>query len=160
MNSNETAKQAIVNNEPTGEITIKKEDTDLKNSKRIDGTIHHGDVNIVGAEYTLYADEDIYNRSKTVKYFSKDEEIATFVFDEEGKASIKIISKNTNLKVNGSTLTGLVIGRYYAKETKVPKGYVQDEEKHIYTLSYKDSNTKVISINDVVKIQFKKQNSK
>ena len=151
VNSNETAKQAIVNNEPTGEITIKKEDTDFKNSKRIDGTIHHGDVNIAGAEYTLYADEDIYNKSKTVKYFSKDEEIATFIFDEEGNASIKIISKNANLKVNGSTLTGLALGYYYTKETKVPTGYIQDTEKHIYSLNYKDSNTKVISINDTVK---------
>ena len=151
VNSNETAKQAIINNEPTGEITINKEDSELKNSKRIDATIHHGDVNIAGAEYTLYADEDIYNKSKTVKYFSKDEPIANFTFNEDGKARIKIISKNASLKVNGSTLTGLALGNYYSKETKVPTGYIEDTEKHTYSLNYKDSNTKVISVNATVK---------
>ncbi len=134
------------NTEPLGEITLKKEDKELKNEIRIDGTIHHGDVNIAGAEYTLYADEDIYNKSKTIKYFNKDEEIAKFTFNESGVATIKIINTKTNLKVNKNTLANIPLGNYYAKETKVPEGYMQDTEKHILTLNYKDSKTKTISV--------------
>lgn len=138
------------NTEPYAEITINKEDVELKNEIRVDGTVHHGDVNIAGAVYTLYADEDIYNAGKTKKYFSKDEEIATFTFDEKGNATIKIVSNNTNLKVNGNTLTGLALGKYYAKETTAPKGYILDTEKHNYDLTYKNSATKVITINDTM----------
>ena len=91
------------NDEPFGEITITKEDKELKNATRVDVTIHHGDVNIAGAEYTLYADEDVFNKSKTTKYFTKDEEIAKFTFNESGVATIKITNTKANLKTNGST---------------------------------------------------------
>ena len=144
------------NDEPFGEITITKEDKELKNATRVDGTIHHGDVNIAGAEYTLYADEDIFNKSKTTKYFTKDEEIAKFTFNEKGVATIKITNTKANLKVNGSTLANIPMGKYYAKETKVPTGYLQDTEKHTLTLSYKDSQTKTISVSENVTNQVQK----
>ena len=54
---NQTTTQAIINNEPTGEISLIKTDKDTGNSNRIDGTSHHGDVNLKGTEYTLYAKE-------------------------------------------------------------------------------------------------------
>ncbi|MBR1654542.1 MAG: hypothetical protein IJ690_06355 [Clostridia bacterium] len=138
------------NDEPFGEITIKKEDKELKNATRVDGTIHHGDVNIAGAEYTLYADEDIYNKSKTTRYFTKDEEIAKFTFNESGVVTIKIINTKADLKINGSTLANIPLGNYYTKETKAPKGYILDAEKHTLILSYKDSKTKTISVNENV----------
>ena len=59
---NQTATQAIVNDEPTGEIEITKIDIDTGNQNRVDGTSHHGDASIKGAEYTLYASSDIYNK--------------------------------------------------------------------------------------------------
>ena len=144
------------NDEPFGEITITKEDKELKNATRVDETIHHGDVNIAGAEYTLYADEDIFNKSKTTKYFTKDEEIAKFTFNESGVATIKIINTKANLKANGSTLANIPLGNYYAKETKVPTGYLKDTEKHTLTLSYKDSKTKTISVKGNVTNQVQK----
>lgn len=144
------------NDEPFGEITITKEDKELKNATRVDGTIHHGDVNIAGAEYTLYADEDVFNKGKTTKYFTKDEEIAKFTFNESGVATIKIINTKANLKVNGSTLVNIPLGNYYAKETKVPTGYLKDTEKHTLTLSYKDSKTKTISVKGNVTNQVQK----
>ena len=150
---NETTKQAIVNDEPTGEITLTKTDKNTGNSNRVDGTSHHGDVNLKGTEYTIYAKEDIYNVKKTIKYFSKDEEIAKFTFDEYGKATVIVTNKITpaKLSVEGSTLKGLPMGSFYAKETYVVEGYRQDTQEHTYTLSYKDMNTPVIKIGDTLK---------
>ena len=155
---NQTATQAIVNDEPTGEITIVKTDKDTGNSNRIDGVSHHGDANLNGTEYTLYAKEDIYNVSKTVKYFSKDEEIAKFTFDEYGNATIIITNKTTkaNLSVDGNILKGLPMGMYYSKETHVVEGYTSDEIEHIYTFSYKDMNTPIIKLNEKVENTVKK----
>lgn len=155
---NQTATQAIVNDEPTGEITIVKTDKDTGNSNRIDGVSHHGDANLNGTEYTLYAKEDIYNVNKTVKYFSKDEKIAKFTFDEYGNATIIITNKTTkaNLSVDGNILKGLPIGMYYSKETHVVEGYTSDEIEHIYTFSYKDMNTPIIKLNEKVENTVKK----
>lgn len=155
---NQTATQAIVNDEPTGEITIVKTDKDTGNSNRIDGVSHHGDANLNGTEYTLYAKEDICNVSKTVKYFSKDEEIAKFKFDEYGNATIIITNKTTkaNLSIDGNILKGLPMGMYYSKETHVVEGYTSDEIEHIYTFSYKDMNTPIIKLNEKVENTVKK----
>lgn len=155
---NQAATQAIVNDEPTGEITIVKTDKDTGNSNRIYGVSHHGDANLNGTEYTLYAKEDIYNVSKTVKYFSKDEEIAKFTFDEYGNATIIITNKTTkaNLSVDGNILKGLPMGMYYSKETHVVEGYTSDEIEHIYTFSYKDMNTPIIKLNEKVENTVKK----
>lgn len=150
---NQTTTQAIVNKEPTGEISLIKTDKDTGNSNRVDGTSHHGDVNLKGTEYTLYAKEDIYNVARTVKYFSKNEEIAKFTFNEYGVATVIVTNRNTPavLSVDGNTIKGLPMGSYYAKETHVVEGYMQDTQEHTYTLSYKDMNTPVIKIGDTLK---------
>ncbi len=149
---NETATQAIVDDEPTGEIEITKIDIKTGNQNRVDGTSHHGDASIKGAEYTLYASSDIYNKKGTVKYFSKDEEIAKFTFNEYGVASVKITNTTTpaQISVNGSKLTGLPMGNFYSKETIVPTGYTKDTNTYTYTLSYKDSSTPVIKTSGTV----------
>lgn len=150
---NQTTTQVIINNEPTGEISLIKTDKDTGNSNRVDGTSHHGDVNLKGTEYTLYAKEDIYNVARTIKYFSKNEEIAKFTFDEYGVATVIVTNRNTPavLSVDGNTIKGLPMGSYYAKETHVVEGYMQDNTEHTYTLSYKDMNTPVIKISDTLK---------
>lgn len=149
---NETTTQAIVNDEPTGEITITKTDIKTGNQNRVDGTSHHGDASIKGAEYTLYASSDIYNKKGTIKYFSKDEEIAKFTFNEYGVASIRITNNTTpaQISVNGSTLAGLPIGDFYSKETIVPTGYTKDTNIYTYTLPYKDSSTPVVKTSGTV----------
>lgn len=150
---NQTTTQAIVNKEPTGEISLIKTDKDTGNSNRVDGTSHHGDVNLKGTEYTLYAKEEIYNVARTVKYFSKDEQIAKFTFNEYGNATVIITNKTTpaKLSVDGNTIKGLPMGTYCVKETHVVKGYMQDNTEHTYTLSYQDMNTQVIKTNDTLK---------
>ena len=153
VKNKETAELTFKNIEPTGEITITKTDKETGNSNRVDGTSHHGDATLKGTEYTLYAKEDIYNVSKSVKYFSKDEEIAKFTFDEYGKATINVTNRNTPafLSVDGNTIKGLTMGTYYAKETHVVEGYMQDTEEHTYTISYQDMNTPVIKTSDTLK---------
>ena len=147
--------------EPTGEIGLIKTDKETGNENRVDGTSHHGDAQIKGAVYTLYAKTDILNKAKTIKYFSKDDSIATFTFNEYGVASIKIINNATSaeISVDGDILKGLPMGSYYAKETTVPTGYTQDTNIYDYTLSFKDSKTKVVKeigtvINTVEKAPF------
>ena len=89
----------------------------------------------------------------TIKYFSKDEEIAKFTFNEKGVASVKITNNTTpaQISVKGSKLIGLPMGNFYSKETVVPKGYTKDTNTYTYTLSYKDSNTKIIKTSGIVK---------
>lgn len=141
------------NEEPTGSLSIEKIDADTGNKDRFDGTSHHGDVSIKGAVYTLYATSDIYNKAGAVKYFSKDEEVATFTFNEYGVATIKITNNDTpaEIGIEGTKLVGLPMGSFYAKETVVPNGYTQDTNIYTYNFEYKDNATKVIEINGTVK---------
>ena len=110
----QTATQAIVNSEPTGELSLTKIDIDTGNSKRVDGTVHHGDASIEGAVYKLYADEDIYNVQRTVKYFSKNDEIGTYTFNKNGVATAKITNTSTkaNIEAKGDKIVGLPMGNY------------------------------------------------
>ena len=65
------------NEEPTGKITIVKQDTET-------GSIAQGDSNLEGAEYKVYATEDIYNASKTKKIYSKNDIVATRIIKNDG----------------------------------------------------------------------------
>lgn len=138
----------VENTEPTGNLVIEKTDKETGNQNRADKKSHHGDATLKGTEYTLYAKERITNVAGTIKYFDKDEQIATFTFNEYGVASIKITNNNTHAKisVDGTKLIGLPMGKYYAKETIVPTGYMPDTKVYDYTFSYRDMNTKVIEI--------------
>ncbi len=106
-----------------GTLEITKDDVITKNSARVDGSYKHGDTSIAGAVYTLYASEKITNVAGTVTYFNKGDEIATFTFDKKGIATIKITNTKTtaNLKVNGTKLEGIPMGRLELKETTVPE---------------------------------------
>ena len=143
----------VENDEPTGNLIIEKTDGDTGNKNRIDGKSHHGDATLKGTVYTLYAKEKITNVAGTVTYFEKDEQIATFTFNEYGVASIKITNSSTpaEISVSGNMLKGLPMGKYYAKETVVATGYMQDTNVYDYTFSYKDMNTKTIEIAGTVK---------
>src|SRR5699024_10329650 len=76
--------------------------------------------------------------------------IATFKFNGNGIPTINITTKSETAKltIDKETLKGLPMGNYYAKETNVTEGYLQDEEIHSITFKYKDMNTKVIKLED------------
>lgn len=48
------------------------------------------------------------------------------------------------------------MGSYYAKETKIPKGYFEDTQIHNITFKYKDMNTEVIYLDDTMVNQVQK----
>lgn len=84
------------NTEPTAELDIIKVDSET-------GGIPQGDATFENAIYYLYADEDIYNVAKTVKYYSKGDLVATRAMDSKGKTE---------------KITGIPLGRYKLKEGK------------------------------------------
>ena len=139
----------VENTEPTGELKMIKTDKDTGNAARIDGTSHHGDASLDGAVYTLYAKEDIYNVAKTIKYFSKNDVVGTYTFNQFGKATAKITNDNTKAKlsIENDTIKGLPMGSYYVRETKVPTGYMEDTNIYNYDFKYKDQKTSVIGVN-------------
>lgn len=135
-----------------GSLTLTKIDKETGNKNRITNESHHGDATLNGTEYTLYAENDIYNAKGTLKYFSKDDAVATFTFNNYGTASIRIVNTETRAELNikGNKLTGLPLGNFYAKETRVSEGYTKDENIYHYAFSYKDSTTAEIEIEGTV----------
>lgn len=84
------------NEEPTAELEIIKVDSET-------GSIPQGDASLENALYKLYADEDIYNVAKTVKYYSKGDLVATRTMDSKG---------------NTEKIKDIPLGRYKLKEEK------------------------------------------
>ena len=70
---------------------------------------------LLEAEITIYAAEDII-LGNGIKYYSRHQEVAIV-------SSLESISQL------------LVVGKYYAVETKVPNGYLQDNTKHYFEIS-------------------------
>ncbi len=119
---NQTATQAIVNEEPTGEIKVYK--TDAYNNK------------LKGAEISLYAKEDIKNVAGTITWYKKGDLVAKATTNEQGMV----------------TFTNLHLGHYYVKETNAPEGYLLNAEEFDANLKYKDGTTKEIylDVNNVI----------
>ena len=120
---NETTSKTIINEEPTGSISISKRDTQT-------GSVAQGDAKLENAIYKVYANEDIYNVAKTKKYYSKGDLVAT---------------RTTNNKGEMEDVTGLPLGKYLVKEEKAPIGYMIDKTEYEVNLTYKDQHTKVIT---------------
>ncbi len=120
---NLSCSESIKNSEPTGTLSVTKEDDITGNIIRTDNIYHHGDASIAGAVYTLYATSQITNVARNITYYNAGDEIATFTFNERGEATVQVVSKSSKSKVraSGSTLMGLPMGRYHVKETSIPK---------------------------------------
>ena len=126
VRSNQTSYITINNDEPTGKIELTKElDTSKTNSM-------HGDVNINGAEYTLYADEDIKSAIGSKTFYNKGDVV------QVGK-----VSSNSET-IASCTFDNLPLGKYMLKETKAPEGTLLDKTEYKIELKYKDQTTEVI----------------
>lgn len=121
--------------EPLGIINIEKQDVET-------GSVTQGNSKFEGAEYKIYAAEDIYNAAKIKKIYSKDQEVATRTMKTDGKTD---------------DVTNLPIGKYYVKETKAPEGYLIDKNLYNVTLSYKDQYTKIVTSSITCKDNVKKR---
>lgn len=132
VESNKTATSTVINDEPTGNITLTKElDTEKTNGK-------FGDVKIWEATYTLMAKTDIKSKAGTHTFYKAGEVIST---------------KNiTNKDGFTGTVTweGLPLGDYTVFEETAPYGTSKDTNRYDVTLSYKDQTTPII-INNTTK---------
>ena len=111
------------NEEPTGTISIVKKDSET-------GSVPQGDATLENAKYEVFANEDIYNKAKTKKFYSKGDLVATRSMSAEGTTA---------------DVTGLPLGKYLVKEKVASKGYLIDKTEYQVNLQYKDQNTKIIT---------------
>ena len=126
--------EGVVNQEPTGTISIIKQDSET-------GEIPQGDATFENAKYEIYAEEDIYNVAKTKKYYSKGDLVTTRKIDKNGFTQ---------------DITNLPLGKYIIKEVEAPTGYMLDTQEYTVNLKYKDQNTKVITSSVTSKENVKK----
>ena len=115
--------KGVVNQEPTGTISVVKRDSKT-------GSVAQGDATLENAVYKIYANEDIYNVAKSKKFYSKGDLVAT---------------RNTDKNGNTTDVTGLPLGKYIVKEETAPKGYLLDTTIYEVNLEYKDQYEKIIS---------------
>lgn len=113
----------VIDEEPTGTITIIKKDSET-------GSVPQGDATFNGAVYKVYASEDIYNKAKTKKFYSNGDLVATRTMNEKGETE---------------DITNLPLGKYIVKEETAPIGYMLDKNTYNVELKYKDQHTKVIT---------------
>ena len=126
----------VIDEEPTGTISIIKKDSET-------GSTPQGDAELKGAVYEVFAAEDIYNKARTKKYYSKGDLVATRTMNEKGETE---------------DIAELPLGKYIVKEKTASKGYLIDKKEYEVNLVYKDQYTKVItnkttSNEDVKKMQ-------
>lgn len=126
----------VIDEEPTGTISIIKKDSET-------GSTPQGDAELKGAVYEVFAAEDIYNKARTKKYYSRGDLVATRTMNEKGETE---------------DIAELPLGKYIVKEKTASKGYLIDKKEYEVNLVYKDQYTKVItnkttSNEDVKKMQ-------
>ena len=115
--------EGVINDEPTGTITIIKRDSEK-------GNVAQGDATLENAKYEVYANEDIWNKAHTIKHYSKGDLVST---------------RTTNDRGNTTDVTGLPLGKYLVKESVSSLGYLLDTKEYEANLEYKDQKTEVIS---------------
>ncbi|HIR97272.1 MAG TPA: hypothetical protein IAD39_05310, partial [Candidatus Merdisoma faecalis] len=141
-----------------GKITFTKNDLEAQD------TIPQGDASLAGAQYGLYAAEDIvhpdqsgtvlYQRGEEIKvsYVGAENGVRTYRYDEDGTAAMTVGAGYTIIIEN------LELGSYYLQEKEASEGYLADPEQYEFEIVYKDEKTPVIEVSDYqVYEQVKKQ---
>lgn len=118
-------------NQPvTGSISLTKTDKET-------GAQAQGDASLAGAQYTLYAGEDI-----------KDPAIGTILYVKDSAITLNGKWGDNGTKTFDGTnpiqWTNLPLGKYYVKETKAPEGYLLDETHYDVALTYQDQHTSLV----------------
>lgn len=112
-----------------GKLVIHKSGETLKSFKK---DFVYEKTSLEGAEFEIYAAEDIYTPDHQV--------------DEQGKRHV-IYAKDTLVKTvstdkNGeAVIKDLPLGKYRVKETKAPSGFVLNPDSQEVSFIYKDQNT-------------------
>ncbi|MCI6767635.1 MAG: SpaA isopeptide-forming pilin-related protein [Porcincola intestinalis] len=122
-----------VENHPVkGKLTIIKQGEILKGH---DKDFSYEEQNLAGAEFTVYAAEDIYTPDhqkdadgNRVVIFAQDAPVASAVTNDKGEAIV----------------SDLPLGAYYVKEVKAPYGFVLNTQPQAVKFAYLDQDTPVI----------------
>ena len=122
------------NKEPVANVTIAKKDAEQ-------GTAQ-GDATLSGAVYELTAKEDIYNKAKTKKFYSKGEVVAQRTTDINGKME---------------DIKGIPLGKYQLKEIKPSNGYLLDKNVYDIDCAYEGQTVNVVLRTQTSNEQVKKQ---
>ncbi len=116
----------FANTQVKGKVTINKTAEELVIEN---GSYHYNKVPLEGAEFGIYANEDIITKDGVLHY-KKDELVATIKSDKDGLAE----------------LDNMYLGKYYIKELSVPNdNLVLDTNKYEFELTYKDQYIEVVS---------------
>lgn len=112
-----------------GKLVIQKSGDTLKSFKK---DFVYEETSLEGAEFEIYAAEDIYTPDHQVDeqgnrhvIYAKDTLVKTVTTDKKGEAVIK----------------DLPLGKYRVKETKAPSGFVLNPDSQEVSFIYKDQNT-------------------
>lgn len=123
----------IQENQPVkGQVTVSKVGELLVSAEKDSNgnyTFNYQEGALEGAEFSIYADEDIMapDGSEVVKY-KKDTLVATITSGSDGEA----------------VLDDLYMGKYYVKEVKAPNGFVLNTEIKKFEITYADQNTPIV----------------
>lgn len=123
----------VYENHPAkGKLIIHKFGETLKSFKK---DFTYEETSLLGAEFAVYAAEDIYTPDHQV--------------DEKGNRTLiypkdTLIRKVTTDEKGEAVLTDLPLGTYLVKETKAPTGFVLNSESKEITFLYKDQDTPVV----------------
>ncbi len=141
-----------------GKITFTKNDLEAQD------TIPQGDAALTGAEYGLYAAEDIvhqdqsgtvlYRKGEEIKvgYVGAENGVRTYRYDEDGTAAMTVGAGYSII------IEDLELGSYYLQEKEAGKGYLADPDQYKFEIVYKDEKTPIVEVSDYqVYEQVKKQ---
>lgn len=105
----------FTNDRVTAKIKLNKVDAET------DKAVPQGDASLKGAEYGLYARNDIIHPDEaTGILFKANDLVATLITDEKGEAEID----------------NLYLGNYYVKEISPSEGYMLDKKEHDLVCNY------------------------
>ena len=93
------------------------------------GSFDYTEKSVQGAEYALYAKEDIKSLDGSQTYYKAGDLVSTGVTDTDGKITF------TRTDSKGKETTDMYLGNYYVVETKAPDGLTLDETQHDVSLS-------------------------
>lgn len=121
--------------------TIQVSKMDVEAGRYVSGDTAHGDAELDGAVYGLYARKDIlYPDGVSGTVYPAGTLVAEGMI-QDGSLSWE----------------GLYLGSYYIKEIAAPTGYLLDEKEYDVTLSYQNESVEIITGQSTVSEQVKKR---
>ncbi|MEG0547856.1 MAG: SpaA isopeptide-forming pilin-related protein [Bacilli bacterium] len=135
VTANQTTNVEVSNREPLAKLVLSKEDSET-------ALVAQGDATLEGAVYELKAGEDIYNKSKSKKFYSKGDVVATRTTDKSGKMDV---------------IDNLPLGYYQLFEKEASNGYLIDKTIHHIYFTYEGQTVQKVVKSVVSKEVVQKQ---